>query len=72
MTFRIGSALASLQYLDNHELHCFDFCIECKPNDRTCHILSSSENNDYLRRNKHFSKWCDRCVSKVFQYINLV
>ena len=35
MTFRIGVALESLQYLDNHEPQRFDFCIECKPTDKT-------------------------------------
>ena len=35
VTFRIGVALESLQYLDNHEPQRFDFCIECKPTDRT-------------------------------------
>ena len=38
VTFRIGVAFDSLQYLDNHEPQCFDFCIECKPNDRTCQL----------------------------------
>ena len=31
VTFRIGVALESLQYLNNHEPQRFDFCIECKP-----------------------------------------
>ena len=34
---RIGVDLECLRYLDNHETQCFDFCIECKPTDRTCH-----------------------------------
>ena len=37
MTFRIGVALEPLHYLDNHEPQRFDFCIEYKPTDRTCH-----------------------------------
>ena len=35
VTFRIEVALESLQYLENHEPQRFDFCIECKPTDRT-------------------------------------
>ena len=35
VTFRIGVAFESLQYLDYHEPQRFDFCIECKPTDRT-------------------------------------
>ena len=35
VTFRIGVALESLQYLDNHEPQRFDFCIDCKSTDRT-------------------------------------
>ena len=31
VTFRIGVASVSLQNLDNHEPHRFDFCDECKP-----------------------------------------
>ena len=38
MTFRIWVALESLQYLDNHEPHRFDFCIECTPTDRPCQL----------------------------------
>ena len=34
VTFRIGMALKSLQYLDYNEPQRFDFCIECKPTDR--------------------------------------
>ena len=40
MTFRIWVALDSLQYLDNHELQRFDFCIECTPTDRTCQLYN--------------------------------
>ena len=36
VTFRIGVALESLQYLDSHESQRFDFCIECMLTDRTC------------------------------------
>ena len=35
VTFRIGVALESLHYLYYHEPQRFDFCIECKPTDRT-------------------------------------
>ena len=35
MTFRIWVALEYLQYLENREPERFDFCIECKPTDRT-------------------------------------
>ena len=35
VTFRIGVALESLHNLDNHEPQNFDFCINCKPTDRT-------------------------------------
>ena len=35
VTFRIGVALESLQYLDNNEPQRFDFCIDCKSTDRT-------------------------------------
>ena len=35
VTFRIGVAVESLQYLDNHEPQRFHFCIECKPTNRT-------------------------------------
>ena len=35
VTFRIGMALESLQYLDYYEPQRFDFCIECKPTLRT-------------------------------------
>ena len=38
VTFRIWVALESLQYLDNHEPQCFDFCIECTPTDRSCQL----------------------------------
>ena len=38
MTFRIGAALESLQYLDNHEPQHFDFCIDGKSTDRTCQL----------------------------------
>ena len=38
MTFRIGVALESLQHLDYHEPQRSDFCIECKPTDRTWQI----------------------------------
>ena len=38
MTFRIGVALGSLQYLDNNEPQRFDFCIDCKSTDRTCQL----------------------------------
>ena len=38
MTFRIGVALESLQYLDDHEPQRFDFCIDCKSTDRTCQL----------------------------------
>ena len=71
VTLRIGVALEYLQYLDNHEPQRCDFCIECKTTDRTCQlsvILSSSENNDYKLRDKHFSKWC---ISKVFQTFSI-
>ena len=38
MTFRIGVALESLQYLDIHEQQRFDFCIDCKSTNRACQI----------------------------------
>ena len=38
MTFRIGMAIESLQYLKNHEPWRFDFGIECKPTDRPCQL----------------------------------
>ena len=38
MTFRIGVALESLQYLDNHEPKRFDFLIDCQSTDRTCQL----------------------------------
>ena len=38
VTFRIRLALEYLQYLDNHEPQSFEFCIECKPTDRTCQL----------------------------------
>ena len=38
VTFRIWVALENLQYLDNHEPQRFDFCIECRPTDRTCQL----------------------------------
>ena len=38
MTFRIGVALESMQYLDYHEPHRFDFCIDCHSTDRTCQL----------------------------------
>ena len=38
MTFKIGMALESLRYLDNHESQRFDFCINCKSTDRTCQL----------------------------------
>ena len=31
-------SLESLQYLDNHKPHPYDFCIECKPTNRTCQL----------------------------------
>ena len=37
-TFKIGVALESWQYLDNHEPQRFDFCIDCKSTDRTCQL----------------------------------
>ena len=46
MSLRIGVALESLQYLDNHAPQRFDFCIESKPTDRNIKLSSfkSSEN----------------------------
>ena len=38
VTFRTWVALEYLQYLDNHELQRFDFCIECTPTDRPCQL----------------------------------
>ena len=38
VTLRIWVALESLQYLFNHEPQCFEFCIECKSTERTCHL----------------------------------
>ena len=38
MTLRIGVALESLQYLDNHEPQRLDFCIDYKSTDRTCQL----------------------------------
>ena len=35
---KLGVALEALQYLDNHEPQRFNFCIECKPTDRTCKL----------------------------------
>ena len=35
VTFRIWVTVESLQYLDHHEPQRFDFCIECKPSNRT-------------------------------------
>ena len=40
VSFRIGVALESLQYLDNHESQRFDFCIECTPTDRPCQLYN--------------------------------
>ena len=37
VTFRIGVTSESLQYFDNLQPQRFDFCIECKSTDRTCH-----------------------------------
>ena len=37
VTFRIRVTLESLQYLDNLQPQRFDFFIECKSTDRTCH-----------------------------------
>ena len=34
----IGVAFESLQRLFNHEPQRFDFCIECKPTERTCQL----------------------------------
>ena len=38
VTFRIGIALESLQYLDNHEPQRFDLCTDHKSTDRTCQL----------------------------------
>ena len=38
MTLRIGVALESWQYLDNHNPQRFDFCIGCKSTDKTCQL----------------------------------
>ena len=40
VTFRLGVSLEFLQYLDSHESQRFDFCIECKLTDRTCHLYN--------------------------------
>ena len=37
VTYRIGVTSESLQYFDNLQSQRFDFCIECKSTDRTCH-----------------------------------
>ena len=68
VTVRIGIVLESMQYLDDHEPKRLDSrielgsytCIVFKTKSKT--ILSPSK-NEYLRRNKHFCKWC---VSIVF------
>ena len=67
MTFRIGMALESLQYLNNHEPQRFDFCIEYQSTDRTCPLYYHRVKIMIIYEGKNiFSKWC---VSKVFQYI---
>ena len=38
VTFRIRVTVESLQYLDNREPQRFDFCIECKPGNRTLQL----------------------------------
>ena len=52
MTFRIRVSLEYLQYLDNHEPQRFDFCIECKPTDRTWqfyyHQMKTIINNEEI------------------------
>ena len=65
MTLRIGVALEYLQYLFNHESQRFDFCIECKPIERTCQLYYHQIQIMIIYEGTRFSKWC---VSKVFQY----
>ena len=43
VAFKIGMALESLRYLDNHESQRFDFCIECKSTDRICQLYYHQE-----------------------------
>ena len=57
VTFRIWVAFEFLQYLDNHEPQCFNFCIECTPTDITCQLYHHQVNTRivFLRKKTDFS-----------------